>query len=509
MGVREGSMSTNSTLLVPPAPPWSAAAGARTLLLATVAIVLAASTVMRIAVGAGEPLWLDEAWTGVHSLQPTFADFVREVYVDINAPLYYVVMWAWSAAFGVSNEALRLPSVLFGLLCPALALLPSREIGWRTRLVWCGLLATWVPGLMQSQEARCYALLLALATGGTILHARLLAAPSLARAAAWAGIGALAILTHYYAAILFGCQGLAYLARHRGTALRTWPAALLFVPAFGWTAYHLPQLATFAQATWYATLSASALPWLLLYATGPAPLVMIVLGAGVPGTLFGVPLPSFRTGRERAAAVLPWVVGAAAVGALILVGAGFLRPSFTARYLTIFVPGLLLAIAAWVAAIGSRRAWVPPVALGLALAWATFWAVSVGSGWARSMNFQTASEHLAEAGAGTVIFTWDNPSTRTLAPRHMAELGSFFFRRAGGATRTVGLALQAGDDPNRRLLEAAAGQPNAAILWIYDLAVPGTAAIAHPPAIAEREPGWTCRDFGRPPTGVVACLSGR
>ena len=466
------------------------------------AIVLTAylaTAALRIVVGAAEPLWLDEAWTGLHASQPTFAAFLREVYVDINAPLYYVAMWAWAALFGLSNEALRFPSLAIGLAAPLLALLAARSLDRPTRLIWCGLLASWTPGIWQAQEARCYTLLFALCAAGTILHIRLLAKPGLGRAAAWAGVGALAILTHYYAVLLFGCQGLAFLAACRGRAFRTWPSALLFLPAFGWMAYHLPQLIGFAEVNWYTTLQLSALPWLFLFAAGPAPVVLGVMAAGIPGTVFGVEV-------RRAASPLAWTVGATLAATAILVATGFVRPSFTPRYLTLMVPGLMLGLAAWAASVARARPWAPGVLLFASLAWAAFWSATIGASAGRVLNYQTASEHLMREGVETVAFAWDNPSAWALPADKTAELGSFFFRRAGNSAEVRGVVLGSGKDPNAELLATVRGARRPGLIWIYDKAVPGTLGIAHPPAIEARDPSWSCRDFGRLTITILACV---
>lgn len=468
-------------------------------LAAAVAAVVLASAVLRIVVGAAEPLWLDEVWTAVHAAQPTFAGFLREVYIDINAPLYYAVMWLWAALFGVSNEALRFPSLAIGLLTPLVAFLPGRALDPRTRLIWCGLLASWTPGIWQAQEARCYTLLFALCAAGTALHLRLLARPTLGRAAAWAAIGALAILTHYYAALLFACQGLAYLAAWRGRALRTWPAALLFWPAFGWMGYHLPQLAGFAQVNWYSTLEVAALPWLLFFVAGPTLFVIGPLAAGIRGTAFGVDVPLRPT-------PLAWTVGAALAATLILVLAGFVRPSFTPRYLTFVAPGCMLAVAAWAASVARFRPWAPGILLAVCLGWATFWCATIGASPGRILNFQTASEHLTEAGADAVAFTWDNPSAASIPAGKMAELGSFFFRRAGATAETRAVVLAAGQDPNVELPAAVRDARRPGLIWIYDTSVKGTLGLAFPPAVAARDPSWTCRDFGHLTIHIVTCV---
>lgn len=281
------------------------------------------------------------------------------------------------------------PSLGLALLVPFLALSPSgNRPDDAPRLVRArrGLGAR----PFQAQEARCYALLLGLCTLGTVLHARLIASPSLARAASWAGVGALAVLTHYHAVVLFGCQGLAYLVRHRGRAIATWPAAALYLPAFGWMGHHAPQLAAFAQSNWYTALAPTELPLVLLRFLGPGALLLLAASMGSRS--------AFAPVAERRAAVLPWVIGASAIGAVAVLAMGMFRPSFTPRYLTPFVPGLLLGLAAWAAAIGRARPWAPHAIVGLSLAWAL---LCVGSAEEnrRPLNFEAAADDLMARGS--------------------------------------------------------------------------------------------------------------
>jgi uncharacterized membrane protein len=130
-----------------------------TVLVAILCILV--SIAARVAVGSGQPLWLDEAWTGAIIAQPDVNGLFREIYLDPNGPLYFVLMYGWSKLFGLSDAALRFPSLVFGAAAPlliAFARVPglSRD----ARLAWATLLAVWVPGIWFSQEARCYSLLL-------------------------------------------------------------------------------------------------------------------------------------------------------------------------------------------------------------------------------------------------------------------------------------------------------------------------------------------------------------
>src|ERR1044072_265573 len=72
------------------------------------------------------PLWVDETWTGVIAGQNTWASFWRAAWLDCNAPLYYAFMALWTDLFGLSNVALRTPSLIFVV---AAAMVPAI---WKT-----------------------------------------------------------------------------------------------------------------------------------------------------------------------------------------------------------------------------------------------------------------------------------------------------------------------------------------------------------------------------------------
>jgi hypothetical protein len=47
------------------------------------------------------------------------------------------------------------------------------------------------------------------------------------------------------------------------------------------------------------------------------------------------------------------------------------------------------------------------------------------------------------------------------------------------------------------------------MLWLYDTGVRNTAARQNPQHIAELDPKWKCRDFGKGGIGIVACTQAR
>src|SRR5688500_1150823 len=107
---------------------------------------IAATTVLRFVIGKDQPLWLDETWTGAIAATAGWGDFWRQVYLDVNAPLYYLLMHLWQGVGGLSNESLRLPSAVFGALAPLLIAFSRVEgLSRPARLTWAALVATWIP----------------------------------------------------------------------------------------------------------------------------------------------------------------------------------------------------------------------------------------------------------------------------------------------------------------------------------------------------------------------------
>src|SRR5688572_2605318 len=134
---------------------------------------------------------------------------------DTSPPLYYLLLWGWTRAFGTSDVALRAFSLLAALAAfPLVALLARRTGGPAAVLPACVLYALLPTSIWLATEGRMYALL--------VLEAAGLAALSLElarrdvdrrrwwRAAAWILVAAAGLLTHYaflfvFAAMVVAC----------------------------------------------------------------------------------------------------------------------------------------------------------------------------------------------------------------------------------------------------------------------------------------------------------------
>lgn len=482
----------------PAAPAWE-----RSLLYALAAAAAVAGLAARLWMASDLPLWVDESWTVMVATQPDWAGFWRETWRDANAPLYYLLMALWTPVAGVSDPALRLPSLLFAAaagLLPLLWRVPGLSAG--ARLTWGCLLWLWVGGLGFAADARVYALLQLLATAQTIAFVRVLDSPDRRAALGWATLATLAGLAHYFALFLTLAQSVLLLfALGPRRALRLWPAALAFLPLALWLASHLPRLLEFARADvgWYVRLDAGTSVALAQYLVGPWTWPFAL---PLAATLAAVWMLR-GAGREKDGS-RPLVMAALAglIAFVLVLVLGWLRPSVTARYLTPFIPAVLLGLVAIARA--ARRAGVAYAALVALylLPLATLPAIRDELRERNAYSLEPASAWLAPSRPERIILLWDHPNMAIVADSSLWSVGNFFFRRAGLATETV--PIHAEHRPVMPYVNGAAERARSAILWLYD---PGfrleTPAVMRTLAA---DPRWHCRTFPRAEgRGVLAC----
>jgi hypothetical protein len=493
---------------------WGGGSWLTRLLVLLTAGALILSALIRLTVAGRQQLWLDESWTLAVASLPTWGEVIRHTWLDANAPLYYAIMHLWGGVFGFSNAALRAPSIILGGLIPLPVLMATIPgMSQRTKLVWAILLALWVQGLWFSGDARGYALLALTCTAQTVAFVQMLDQPVVRRAAVWAALTSVAILTHYHGLVLGGLQGLAYLAMRREKAIRTWPAALIFLVPFGWLAIHAPRMVLFARpdVAWYNHVRWNQTGRILAFLVGTVDVardIAIALGAGVflawvfPMRKHAKRLgPARFTPQIRALAAAALVAG---IGALLVLGIGIVRPSFTTRYLTPFAPGILLGVAILFAWVARRAPYILIALVGVMAVHAWLWWQKELKVTGRVYNYEVSSNLLMRGNPERLVFLWDHPAHRIEPSDQLAAVGDAFFRRAGRPIETVAVHVGPREDPNPKLAQAAKGK-RSAILWMYDRGVLGTAARYHPPNIEAFDPEMKCRNLGRGGIGILAC----
>jgi mannosyltransferase len=314
-------------------------------LVAAGAIVLVGAG-LRLKGIAEEGPWADELWTLlITDPALSFAEFWRRVVADTHPPLYYLMMRGWSAMFGQSDFAARLPSAICGTLMVAAGAMTALPRPGRLALM--ALLAISPGAVEYAQEARSYALLL---LWSTVVAGACIGIVTKSRQGR-AGGGALTLLTiagilaaytHYFGALLAIAAGVVALA-----LCRNWraglPVAIISAGFAPWVIYHAHHMSSGVElVAWMADfpLAATADWFLRLWLGDSAPLLALEVFAAT-----FLLIPRLRRAAQGDAALLVGVVLAVLTAAAAVI-ISWRMPILSARNLVVVIPALYLAIAA-------------------------------------------------------------------------------------------------------------------------------------------------------------------
>lgn len=109
-------------------------------------------------ISLNQSLWLDEATTALVAKMSTVDIFTKFLPNDFHPPLYYVLIKYWSIIFSNSEIALRIPSVVFGILTIYFVFLIAKELKMKHPWLPALFLATSGLHVYYSQETRMYSL---------------------------------------------------------------------------------------------------------------------------------------------------------------------------------------------------------------------------------------------------------------------------------------------------------------------------------------------------------------
>lgn len=392
------------------------------------------------------PVWLDEAYSVAVARQP-LREIARSLVDETGPPLYYLLLHGWLLLFGEGEAAVRLLSVVCGLLLiPATGRLARRLEGPGVGVAAAFLTAVTPIAVQFSQEARMYALL------------PLLTALAAERLLAWlqeGGRGALlahallltAILyTHNWGLLILPASGAAACLYGR-ERLRGWVGAallalLLYAP---W----IPVLRAQVRDPSYLFIAmVQKIPWwelpfrsLQLFASGAGdtggtagplvPMPLSVLLAAWLLCLLAAPLVMRERRRDYAALLMFGAIPPLA-GALY---SGLVRPIYLLGRYEILVLPVTLAVACGSLArlaLGRRAAIVVAV-----------WAIALAS---VSLRFTSAIERrFPEPMMASALLPRLRPGDRVVFCGLYRAAMEYHLRRGGASFAPASFPPEAGD----------------------------------------------------------------
>ncbi|HWE59011.1 MAG TPA: glycosyltransferase family 39 protein [Solirubrobacteraceae bacterium] len=183
---------------------------------AVVALTVLAAALRLYGIGH-QSLWFDEAYT-VMLVKLPLARMLSTIPKTESTPyVYYILAWVWTHIFGRGAADLRALSALFGTAVVPVAYLATERLLENRRTALCvAALASVSPLLIwYSQEARAYELLVLTAACTLLAFAYARERPTRRRLAAWALASAIALVSHYDAALVVVPEAVSLLAQHR------------------------------------------------------------------------------------------------------------------------------------------------------------------------------------------------------------------------------------------------------------------------------------------------------
>jgi mannosyltransferase len=316
---------------------------------------------------SGPSLWRDEAATISGSQRPLSAIMALTLHQDAVHGAYYLLMHVVIGIGGITETALRLPSlVAMGLAAGLTAALGVRLADTSglpaPKLVGllAGLLLVVVPLTTRyAQEARPYALTTLFAAAATYL---LLRAAASGRWPLWAGYAAALTLTglvNLFAVLLAVAHGISLLAARNaarnaapadepqpGTRLadgtfRRWLIATVVAGVL------LAPLAVLSvrqsgQLSWVTRPDPSTVATLIRDFSGTTVLIPVIAALGLVGCLAGPGLRRGFCGLTLARVALPWLL----VPPVLLLAISLADPLYVERYVVFCLPALSLLVAA-------------------------------------------------------------------------------------------------------------------------------------------------------------------
>ena len=176
-------------------------------------LIVAIAAVLRAKGLTFQSYWYDELFSA-HVSNPvhSFEEVIGLTLADVHPPLYQLVMWGFYRAFGYTEWAGRLPSMIAGILAIPVIYLLGRELFSKRAGLYAAALA--VPNyylVYFSQEARSYTFLYLFCCLSFFYFMRAVRRDSWLDVALYSAFTVALIYTHYFGFIMLAVQGAAFL----------------------------------------------------------------------------------------------------------------------------------------------------------------------------------------------------------------------------------------------------------------------------------------------------------
>jgi uncharacterized membrane protein len=329
----------------------------------TALLVLAGAIVvglgLRLAVPRG--IWLDEA-ISIHQAHLSLHGLLRNLYYgDREPPLYHLTLWLTVRAFGDSEFAVRLPSLIAGTLVIPVLYELGRELYDRRTGATAATFAAVSPLLVwYSQEVRMYIFVALFGLLALLTQLRAIRNGTILNWAAYVLATAALLWSHYFGLLLIAVQQLLFVGviihrKRSGEPVRA--LALGFAYSAAVLAMQLAVLLTFAVHQYQSTTGAAGSPsgtydYLSFYSVlsnmawslwGYQPdATTVLLAAMWPLFLLGSLVLLGRGGSRQTTSL---AAAAIALVVLLVLVSAFDRSLFEVRNFLILVPLVLLLIA--------------------------------------------------------------------------------------------------------------------------------------------------------------------
>ena len=327
--------------------------------LLVLAVLTLAGLGLRLAVTRG--IWLDEA-ISIHQAHLSLHDMFSNLYYgDRHPPLHHLALWLTIRAFGDSEFAVRLPSLIAGtLVIPALYELGRELYDRRTGLIAAAFAAVSPLLIWYSQEVRMYAFVTLFGLLALLTQLRVLRNGTMLNWAAYILATAALLWSHYFGLLLIGVQQLIFvgvIVHRQRNGERIKPLVMGFAYSTAVLVMQLVPIVALAHNQFQSTGAAAGSPSgtydaLSFYAVvsnmawalwGYQPNATTALLAAMWPLLLLLSLLLLGRGGSRQTLIL---AAAALAPVVLLLGVSvFDRELFEVRYFLLVVPLLLLLIA--------------------------------------------------------------------------------------------------------------------------------------------------------------------